>query len=136
MLRRPVAIGPRQGQGRRHHVTLTFGRTEVSHPHTAARTPALPAHTAVRQYRSPVPIHAWPPRSGLPEAVAAVPEFCDAALAVNPHQVGKPLPRAARWPSRRPARHLPRRQPDRRERQHCHVLDVGYRSEISRRLQR
>jgi hypothetical protein len=32
MLRRPVAIGPRQGQGRRHHVTLTFGRTEVSHP--------------------------------------------------------------------------------------------------------
>jgi len=43
-----------------------------------------------------VPIHAWPPRSGLPEAVAAVPEFCDAALAVNPHQVGKPLPRAAR----------------------------------------
>jgi hypothetical protein len=40
-----------------------------------------------------VSIHACPPRSGLPEAVPAVPEFCDAALAVNPHQVGKPLPR-------------------------------------------
>jgi hypothetical protein len=39
-----------------------------------------------------VSIHACPPRSGLPEAVPAVPEFCDAALAVNPHQVGKPLP--------------------------------------------
>jgi Transposase IS116/IS110/IS902 family len=46
----------------------------------------------VRQYRSPVSIHACPPRSGLPEAVPAVPEFCDAALAVNPHQAGKPLP--------------------------------------------
>jgi hypothetical protein len=31
--------------------------------------------------------------AGLPEAVAAVQESCDAALAVNPHQVGKPLPR-------------------------------------------
>jgi len=39
-----------------------------------------------------VSIHACPQRSGLPEAVPAVPEFCDAALAVNPHQVGKPLP--------------------------------------------
>jgi len=29
----------------------------------------------------------------LPEAVPAVPEFCDAAPVVNPHQVGKPLPR-------------------------------------------
>jgi hypothetical protein len=34
-----------------------------------------------------VSIHACPQRSGLPEAVPAVPEFCDAALAVNPHQV-------------------------------------------------
>jgi hypothetical protein len=46
----------------------------------------------VRQYRSPVSIHACPQRSGLPEAVPAVPEFCDAALAVNPHQVGKRCP--------------------------------------------
>jgi hypothetical protein len=40
-----------------------------------------------------VSIHACPPRSGLPEAVAAVPESCDAALVVNPHQGGNPLPR-------------------------------------------
>jgi hypothetical protein len=39
-----------------------------------------------------VSIHGCPQRSGLPEAVPVVPEFCDAALPVNPHQVGKPLP--------------------------------------------
>jgi hypothetical protein len=56
-----------------------------------------------------VSTHACPQRSGLPEAVPAVPEFCDAALAVNPHQIGKPLPGPLA------GRHgaLPRRQPDR-----------------------
>jgi len=31
--------------------------------------------------------------AGCRKPFPAVPEFCDAALAVNPHQVGKPLPR-------------------------------------------
>ncbi len=33
MLRRPVAIGPEsRDKERRHHATLTFERTEMSHP--------------------------------------------------------------------------------------------------------
>lgn len=65
-----------------------------------------------------------------------MPEFCDAALAVNPHQVGKPLP--GPLAGRHGARHGTYRVVNRiaENGSICHVLDVGYRSEISRRLQR
>jgi mRNA interferase RelE/StbE len=72
----------------------------------------------------------------LPEAVAAaVPEFCDAALAVSPHRVGKPLfgPLAGCHGARRGTYRIVYRID---EHAHTvHVLDVDHRSEIYRRPQ-
>jgi mRNA interferase RelE/StbE len=73
----------------------------------------------------------------LPEAVAgAVLEFCDAALAVNPHRVGKPLfgPLAGCHGARRGTYRIVYRI---EENNHVvHVLDIDHRSEIYRRQQR
>lgn len=73
----------------------------------------------------------------LPEAVAAaVLEFCEADLAVNPQRVGKPLsgPLAGCHGARRGTyRVVYRIDEDNRV---VHVLDVGHRSEIYRRPQR
>ena len=72
----------------------------------------------------------------LPESVAAaVLEFCDAALAVNPHRVGKPLygPLAGchgAW--RGTYRIVYRIDEDSRV---VHVLDIGHRPVIYRRPQ-
>jgi mRNA interferase RelE/StbE len=72
----------------------------------------------------------------LPEAVAAaVLEFCDAALAVNPHRVGKPLygPLAGCHGARRGTYRIVYRIDE--EGHIVHVLDVDHRSEIYRRPQ-
>jgi mRNA interferase RelE/StbE len=73
----------------------------------------------------------------LPEAVAAaVLEFCAAALAVNPHRVGKPLsgPLAGCCGARRGTYRIIYRID---ESNHVvHVLDVDHRAEIYRRPQR
>jgi len=72
----------------------------------------------------------------LPEAVAAaVLEFCDAALAVNPHRVGKPLfgPLAGCHGARRGTYRIVYRI---EETTHpVHVLDIDHRSEIYHRPQ-
>jgi len=73
----------------------------------------------------------------LPEAVAAaVLGFCDAALAVNPQRVGKPLfgPLAGCHAARRGTYRIVYRTD---ENSHVvHVLDVDHRSEIYHRPQR
>ena len=70
----------------------------------------------------------------LPEAVAAaVLEFCDAALAVNPRKVGKPLfgPLAGCHGARRGTYRIVYRI---EENSHVvHVLDIDHRSEIYHR---
>jgi mRNA-degrading endonuclease RelE of RelBE toxin-antitoxin system len=72
----------------------------------------------------------------LPEAVAAaVLEFCDATLAVNPHRVGKPLfgPLAGCHGARRGTYRIVYRI---EENTHTvHVLDIDHRSEIYHRPQ-
>jgi mRNA interferase RelE/StbE len=72
----------------------------------------------------------------LPEAVAtAVLEFCDAALAVNPHRVGKPLfgPLAGCHGARRGTYRIVYRI---EESTHTvHVLDIDHRSDIYHRPQ-
>ena len=72
----------------------------------------------------------------LPEAVAAaVLEFCDAALAVNPQRIGKPLfgPLAGCHGARRGTYRIAYRiEEDSRV---VHVLDVDHRSEIYHRPQ-
>ena len=72
----------------------------------------------------------------LPEAVAAaVLEFCDAALAVNPHRVGKPLfgPLAGCHGARRGTYRIVYRI---EETTHTvHVLDIDHRSVIYHRPQ-
>ena len=69
----------------------------------------------------------------LPETVAAaVLEFCDAALAVNPHRVGKPLfgPLAGCHGARRGTYRIVYRID---EKAHAvHILDVDHRSDIYR----
>lgn len=69
----------------------------------------------------------------LPESVAAaVLEFCEAALAVNPHRVGKPLfgPLAGCHGARRGTYRIVYRI---EESDHVvHVLDVDHRSDIYR----
>ena len=75
-------------------------------------------------------------RSPLPEAVAAaVLEFCDAALAVNPHRIGKPLfgPLAGCHCARRGTYRIVYRIDE--NSRVVHVLDVGRRSEIYHRPQ-
>ena len=70
----------------------------------------------------------------LPESVAAaVLEFCDAALAVNPHRVGKPLfgPLAGCHGARRGTYHIVYRIDE--SSRPAHVLDVDHRSEIYHR---
>ena len=73
----------------------------------------------------------------LPEAVAAaVLEVCDAALADNPHRVGKPLfgPLAGCYGARRGTYRIVYRIDE--DSRVVHVLDIGHRSEVYRRLQR
>jgi mRNA-degrading endonuclease RelE of RelBE toxin-antitoxin system len=70
----------------------------------------------------------------LPEAVAAaVLEFCDAALAVNPQRVGKPLfgPLAGCHGARRGTYRIVYRIDE--STRTVHVLDVDHRSEIYHR---
>ena len=70
----------------------------------------------------------------LPEAVAAaVLEFCDAALAENPHRVGKPLfgPLAGCHGARRGTYRIVYRIDE--DSHIVHVLDIDHRSEIYRR---
>ena len=70
----------------------------------------------------------------LPEAVAAaVLEFCDAALAVNPHRVGKPLfgPLAGCHGARRGTYRIVYRIDE--SSRVVHVLDIDHRSEIYHR---
>jgi mRNA interferase RelE/StbE len=70
----------------------------------------------------------------LPEAVAAaVLEFCDAALADNPHRVGKPLfgPLAGCHGARRGTYRIVYRIDE--DSRIVHVLDVDHRSEIYHR---
>ena len=72
----------------------------------------------------------------LPEAVAAAAlEFCDAALAVNPNRVGKPLfgPLAGCHGARRGTYSIVYRI-DENSRM-VHVLDIDHRSEIYHRPQ-
>ena len=72
----------------------------------------------------------------LPESVAAaVLEFCEAALAVNPHRVGKPLfgPLAGCHGARRGTYRIVYRIEE--NRRIVHVLDVDHRSEIYHRPQ-
>ena len=69
----------------------------------------------------------------LPEAVAAaVIEFCDAALAENPHRVGKPLtgPLSGCHGARRGTYRLVYRIDE--GTRTVHVLDIDHRSEIHR----
>ena len=69
----------------------------------------------------------------LPEAVAAaVLEFCDAALAENPHRVGKPLfgPLAGCHGARRGTYRIAYRIDE--DSHIVHVLDIDHRSEIYR----
>jgi mRNA interferase RelE/StbE len=71
---------------------------------------------------------------GLPEAVAAaVLEFCEAALAVNTHRVGKPLfgPLAGCHGARRGTYRIVYRIDE--NSRVVHVLDIDHRSEIYRR---
>jgi mRNA interferase RelE/StbE len=73
----------------------------------------------------------------LPEAVAAAAlEFCDAALAVNPQRVGKPLfgPLAGCHGTRRGTYRIVYRIDD--DSRIVHVLDIDHRSEIYHRPQR
>ena len=73
----------------------------------------------------------------LPEAVAAaVPEFCDAALAVNPQRAGKPLfgPLAGCHGARRGTYRIVYRIDE--SSRVVHVLDVDHRSEIYRHPER
>ena len=70
----------------------------------------------------------------LPEAVAAaVTQFCDAALALNPHRVGKPLfgPLAGCHGARRGTYRIVYRIEE--GSRTVHVLDVDHRSEIYHR---
>ena len=72
----------------------------------------------------------------LPEVVAAaVLEFCDAALAVTPHRVGKPLygPLAGCHGARRGTYRIVYRIDE--DSQIVYVLDIDHRSEIYRRPQ-
>ena len=72
----------------------------------------------------------------LPEAVAAaVLEFCDAAPAVNPHRVGKPLygPLAGCRGARRGTYRIVYRIDE--DNHIVHALDIDHRSEIYRRPQ-
>jgi mRNA interferase RelE/StbE len=72
----------------------------------------------------------------LPEAVAAaVLEFCDAALAVNPQRVGKPLfgPLAGCHGARRGTYRIVYRIEE--TSRMVHTLDIDHRSEIYRRPQ-
>jgi mRNA-degrading endonuclease RelE of RelBE toxin-antitoxin system len=72
----------------------------------------------------------------LPEAVAAaVLEFCDAALAVNPHRVGKSLygPLTGCHGARRGTYRIVYRIDE--DSHIVHVLDIDHRSEIYRRPQ-
>ena len=72
----------------------------------------------------------------LPEAVAAaVLEFCDAALAVNPHRVGKPLygPLNGCHGARRGTYRIVYRIDE--DSHIVHILDIDHRSEIYRRPQ-
>ena len=72
----------------------------------------------------------------LPEAVAAaVLEFCDAALAVNSHRVGKPLygPLAGCHGARRGTYRIVYRIDE--DSHIVHVLDIDHRSEIYRHPQ-
>ena len=72
----------------------------------------------------------------LPEDVAAaVLEFCDAALAVNPQPVGKPLfgPLAGCHRARRGTYRIIYRIDE--NRRVIHVLDIDHRLEINHRLQ-
>jgi mRNA interferase RelE/StbE len=69
----------------------------------------------------------------LPETVAAaVLEFCDAALAVNPHRVGKPLfgPLAGCHGARRGTYRIVYRIDE--DARTVHVLDIDHRSDIYR----
>ena len=69
----------------------------------------------------------------LPESVAAaVIEFCDSALAENPHRVGKPLtgPLSGCHGARRGTYRLVYRIDD--STRTVHVLDIDHRSEIYR----
>ena len=70
----------------------------------------------------------------LPEAVAAaVLEFCDAALALNPYRVGKPVlgPLAGCHGARRGTYRIVYRIEE--NTRTVHVLDIDHRSEIYRR---
>jgi mRNA interferase RelE/StbE len=70
----------------------------------------------------------------LPETVAAaVLEFCDAALALNPHRVGKPLfgPLAGCHGARRGTYRIVYRSDD--ASRTVHVLDIDHRVDIYRR---
>ena len=72
----------------------------------------------------------------LPEAVAtAALEFCAAALAENPHRVGKPRfgPLAGCYGARRGTDPIVYRTDE--DSRVVHVLDIGHRSEIYRRPQ-
>ena len=72
----------------------------------------------------------------LPEAVAAaVLEFCDAALAVSPHRVGKPLfgPLAGCHGARRGTYRIVCRIDE--STRTVHVLDIDHRSDIYHRPQ-
>ena len=72
----------------------------------------------------------------LPEAVAAAAlEFCDAALAINPHRVGEPLygPLAGCHGARRGTYRVVYRIDE--DSHIVHVLDIDHRSEIYRRPQ-
>jgi mRNA interferase RelE/StbE len=76
------------------------------------------------------------PPQRLPEAVAAaVLEFCDAALAVNPHRVGKPLfgPLAGCHGALRGTYRIVYRIDE--NARVVHVLDIDHRSEIYHRPQ-
>jgi mRNA interferase RelE/StbE len=73
----------------------------------------------------------------LPETVAAaVLEFCEAALAVNPQRVGKPLfgPLTGCHGARRGTYRIVYRIDE--DHHVVHVLDIDHRSEIYRRPQR
>jgi mRNA interferase RelE/StbE len=72
----------------------------------------------------------------LPETVAAaVLEFCDAALAVNPHRVGKPLfgPLAGGHGARRGTYRIVYRIDE--NARTVHVLDIDHRADIYHRPQ-
>jgi mRNA interferase RelE/StbE len=73
----------------------------------------------------------------LPESVAAaVLEFCDAALAVNPHRVGKPLfgPLAGCHGARRGTYRIVYRIEE--NTRTVHMLDIDHRGEIYHRTDR